>query len=65
MNTAMSSTEIRNSGGRMNMELRGGRMNMQLGGWTEAPQEAKGSNDVGLITKGKDIMMPKMMPEAI
>ena len=65
MNIAMSSTGIRNSEERMNMQLGGGRMNMQLGGWTEVPQEEKGSNDVGWIAKGKDIMMPKMMLEAI
>ena len=54
--TAMISTGIPNSGGKMSM---------QLGGWTEVPQEEKGSTDVDLITKGKDILMLKMMPEAI
>ena len=65
MNIAMSSTGIQNSEGKMNTQLGGGRMSMQLGGWTEVPQEEKGSTDVELITKGRDILMLKMMPGAI
>ena len=65
MNTAMSSTGIQNSEGKMNARLRGGRMSMQLRGWTKTSQEEMGLNDVGWTTKGRDTMMLKTAPGAI